>query len=238
MTGAGSRVKTSKSDHLSPPGSTRDPATGGISLSKAGWRRAIRAAIAALDPGERSAQERSLIAAFPDLPGFAAAETVLLYVTAFPEELETRQFVAGAFDAGKQVLCPRVDRAARQLRLHALGHAETDLMPGVLGIPEPRADRPEVSPEAVDWVLVPGLGFDERGYRLGRGAGHYDRLLARLRPDAVCWALCLGCQLVPQLPVEPHDLPLNGITAPDRAVRGARPRLDQSARTSTAGGRA
>ena len=207
-------------------------------LSKPGWRRAILAAISALDPGERRAQEHALIAAFPDLPGFAAAETVLLYVSAFPEELATREILAYAFEARKQVLCPRVDRAARLLRLHALANPETELKPGVLGIPEPRADLPELSPEWVDWVLVPGLGFDERGHRLGRGAGHYDRLLARLRPDAVCWALCLGCQLVPQLPVEAHDMPLDGITSPARVIRGPRHSLDQSARTSRAGGRA
>jgi 5-formyltetrahydrofolate cyclo-ligase len=196
----------------------------------------IVAAISALDPAQRRAEERSLIAAFPDLPGFAAADTVLLYVKAFPEEPETRELLACALDARKQVLCPRVDRAARQLRLHALSHPETQLRPGVLGIPEPRADLPEVSPESVDWVLVPGLAFDERGYRLGRGAGHYDRLLARLRSDAVCWAFALGCQLVPQLPVEPHDQPLDGITAPDRVIRGARQGRGQSARTSRAGG--
>jgi 5-formyltetrahydrofolate cyclo-ligase len=207
-------------------------------LPKRRWRRLIQAAISALDPDERRAQERFLIAAFPELPGFAAAKTVLLYVSAFPEEVETREILACAFDAGKRVLCPRVDRAGRQLRLHVLSHPETELRPGVLGIPEPRADLPEVPPESVDWVLVPGLGFDERGYRLGRGAGHYDRLLTRLRPDAVCWALCLGCQLVPQLPVEPHDMPLDGITAPDRVVRGPRDGLDQSARTARAGGRA
>jgi 5-formyltetrahydrofolate cyclo-ligase len=190
--------------------------------SKPGWRRAIIAAISALDPGQRRAQESSLIAAFPGLPGFAGAETVLLYISAFPEELKTGELLTYASDAGKHVLCPRVDRAARLLRLHRLTDPRTQLRPGVLGIPEPRPDLPEVPPEVVDWVLAPGLAFDEQGYRLGRGAGHYDRLLPRLRPDAVCWALCLSCQLVPQLPVEPHDMPLDGITTPDRTIRGAR----------------
>ena len=58
----------------------------------------------------------------------------------------------------------------------------------MLGIPEPRPDLPEVPPAAVDWALVPGLAFDERGFRLGRGAGYYDRLIPLLRPDAICWA--------------------------------------------------
>ncbi len=86
-------------------------------------------------------------------------------------------------------------------------------------------------------MLVPGLAFDEQGYRLGRGAGHYDRLLPRLRSDAVCWALCLSCQLLSRLPIEPHDRPLNGVSAPGRTVLGARGDLGgQSARISTAGG--
>ncbi len=76
--------------------------------------------------------------------------------------------------------------------------------------------------EEVDWALVPGLAFDEQGFRLGRGGGYYDRLLPQLRPDATCWAICLSCQLMHALPVEPHDAPLNGIATPDRVVRGLR----------------
>jgi 5-formyltetrahydrofolate cyclo-ligase len=196
-------------------------------LSKTSWRKAIIAAIAALDPDQRRSEESALIAGFPDLPGWSRAGTVLLYVSAFPEELSTGELFTYAYDARKQVLCPRVDRAARQLRLYALRDPKNELRPGVLGIPEPRGDLPEVPPESVDWALVPGLAFDERGYRLGRGAGHYDRLLPRLRRDAVCWALCLSCQLVPLLPIEPHDMPLDGISSPVRTVRGARSTLDR-----------
>jgi 5-formyltetrahydrofolate cyclo-ligase len=195
-------------------------------FSEKEWRQAIIAAVAALDSGVRRCQEGSLVAAVPDLPGFAAARTVLLYVWAFPEEFKTAAILACASDARKKVLCPRVDCAARRLRLHLLRDPQNELSPGVLGIPEPRADLPEVPPESVDWILVPGLAFDERGYRLGRGAGHYDRLLQQLRPDAVCWASGLSCQLVPRLPNEPHDMPLNGITTPDRVVPGAPPGLD------------
>ncbi len=90
------------------------------------------------------------------------------------------------------------------------------------GIPEPRPDLPEVPPAAVDWALVPGLAFDERGFRLGRGAGYYDRLIPTFRRDAICWAVCLTCQLIDRVPVEPHDVPLNGVSTPSRDVQGAR----------------
>jgi 5-formyltetrahydrofolate cyclo-ligase len=127
-----------------------------------------------------------------------------------------------AYETRKQVLCPRVDRAARRLRLHVVRHPKLDLRPGVLGIPEPLPSLPVALPESVDWALLPGIAFDQEGYRLGHGAGYYDRLLPELRLDAVCWALCLDCQLVPRLPTEPHDMPLDGISSPGSTVRGAR----------------
>ena len=207
-----------------------------IVAAKKGLRAAVLAEIAALDPKLRHQQESELATRFPHLPGWSNAETVLLYITAFPEELRTHDYLAWAYQSGKRVICPRVDRAARKLRLHRILDPRSELRPGTLGIPEPRADLPEVAPESIDWVLVPGLAFDEQGYRLGRGAGHYDRLLPQLRPDTICWALCLSCQLIPRLPIEPHDRPLNGVSAPGRTVLGARGNPGHSALSSTEGG--
>jgi 5-formyltetrahydrofolate cyclo-ligase len=188
--------------------------------TKQEWRRWVIEAIAALDPYDRQAQETALTNALATLPGWSEARTVLLYVSAFPEEIDTAPLLSIAYAAGKRVVLPRVDRPARRLRLHAVLEPMRDLAPGVLGIPEPRADLPGVSADAIDWVLVPGLVFDHRGYRLGRGAGHYDRLLPSMRSDCICWSLCLSCQLVPSLAVEAHDVPLDGITSPNRTISG------------------
>ena len=146
----------------------------------------------------------------------------MLYVSTFPEEVRTTEFWGRAYQSGKLVIAPRVDRIARRLRLHVVQDPDKDLCPGMLGIPEPSEKLPEVSPALIDWVLVPGLAFSEQGYRLGRGAGHYDQLLPELRPDAICWAMCLSCQLVDGLPIEPHDLPLNGVCTPNRIIKGKR----------------
>jgi 5-formyltetrahydrofolate cyclo-ligase len=215
-------------------------------LAKRQCRRSIIAAIAALDPPDRSAQEAALVEAFWRLPGWTEAETVLLYVSAFPEEIRTAPLLSIAYDAGKRVILPRVDRVGGRLRLHRVVDPRRELSPGVLGIREPDAGLPEVAANAVDWVLVPGVAFDDRGYRLGRGAGHYDRLLPAMRPDCVCWALGLNCQLVPCLPVEPHDVALDGVTTPGRTIRGVgrsggvrgpsdRGEVTQSTRTSSPG---
>jgi 5-formyltetrahydrofolate cyclo-ligase len=192
------------------------------SALKTELRRTITARITALDPDLRRSEENSLIATFPDLPGFASAQTILLYCSAFPEEIATGELFTLSYAMGKSVVCPRVDRSSRTLRLYRVTNPAHDLTPGIRGIPEPRPDLLEVQPRELDWALVPGLAFDNRGFRLGRGAGHYDRLLPLLRPDAPCWALCLSCQVVEALPVEPHDAPLDGFLCPDKVVRGSR----------------
>jgi 5-formyltetrahydrofolate cyclo-ligase len=201
-----------------------------IPSQKRALRRAMVGRILALDPADRRAQDDALAARFGTLPGLATARTVLHFVTAFPEEITTAPMLREVLDRGQRLVCPRVDRAGRRLRLYRVEDLERDLGPGTLAIPEPRRSCPEVAPEAIDWALVPGLAFDDRRYRLGRGAGHYDRLLPTLRPDAPRWALILDCQWVEDLPVEPHDVPLDGVLSPGREIQrighrgaGARP---------------
>ncbi len=201
---------------------------------RAGVKQAIRREtierILALSARDREAQEEVLSQRFPMLPGLAGAERVLLYASAFPEEIRTGAMLRWVLDQGKRLVCPRVDRKAKELRLHEIGNLAHDFQPGTLGIPEPRRTCPIIEPERIDWVLVPGLAFDARGYRVGRGAGHYDRLLPKLRPKVPCWALILDPQWVDAVPDEPHDVSLDGIVSPSRE---AIPRPPRPARASS-----
>jgi 5-formyltetrahydrofolate cyclo-ligase len=189
-----------------------------IPAEKRQLRKAMVRRILDVDLSARREAEAILADRFPELPGFAAAQTVLLYVTAFPEEIHTEPMLRLALARAKRLLCPRVDRYERRLRLFRVADLDADLTPGTLGIPEPRAGCEEVAPDQVDWVLVPGLAFDDRGYRIGRGAGHYDRLLPKLRNGVPRWALAFDCQWVDALPVEPHDVPLDGVVSPGKTV--------------------
>ncbi len=60
--------------------------------------------------------------------------------------------------------------------------------------------------QEIDVLLVPGLAFDRRGGRLGNGAGHYDRILASARPDAVSIGMAPSSRLVDAVPTEGHDV--------------------------------
>lgn len=171
-----------------------------------------------MEPQRRRLAESELQARFATLPGLASARVVLLYVSVFPEELVTEPFLRRVLDRGQRLLCPRVDRRERRLRLYEVCDLAGDLERGTLGIPEPKRTCVEFEPQDVDWVLVPGVAFDGQGYRVGRGAGHYDRLLPRLGPEVPRWSLIFDEQWVDDIPVEPHDVPLDGVVSPNRTV--------------------
>ena len=77
---------------------------------------------------------------------------------------------------------------------------------------------PAIDPTEVDLVLLPGVAFDRRGGRLGHGAGCYDRLLPGLRPDCVRVAAAFSLQVVPEVPVEPHDQRFQRLVTEDGEV--------------------
>jgi 5-formyltetrahydrofolate cyclo-ligase len=80
------------------------------------------------------------------------------------------------------------------------------------GIREPERDHcPVVAAEEIDLVMVPGLGFGSDGSRLGRGKGHYDRLLAKLPDTTLLCGVCFGCQLSGSMPLEGHDIPMHAL---------------------------
>jgi 5-formyltetrahydrofolate cyclo-ligase len=180
-------------------------------------RRQIRDLVRSMPPADRLAESAAVVSRLLEAPGFATASTVLLYLGHLAEEWDTRPLISACLARGQSVLLPRVVREEHRLALIEV-QALDELIPGTLGIPEPHADAPESSPSLVDWALIPGLAFDPLGFRLGRGAGHYDRLLPALRPGVPLWSGAFSPQLVDRLPAEPHDLPVDAIVLPDRVV--------------------
>lgn len=129
-----------------------------------------------------------------------AAHTVLLY-SALPDEVNTDYLLLSAREEGKTVLLPRVD--GERLTLHVY---DPDVMaPGAFGVMEPQGPEfPSSRYGEIELALVPGMAFDRRGHRLGRGKGYYDRLLPQL-PAARVVGLCFPFQVVASVPAEAHD---------------------------------
>ena len=174
--------------------------TGGVRAveQKAQLRAELRGLRAAIDPEARAhASDAACERLLEWLPVTAA--TVALYV-AFGDELDPSHAVAALHQLGVRVLLPRV--AGAEIELVQV-EAGAPLVPGLVGVPEPAGAAVEVGD--VDVVVLPGLGFSEDGARLGRGGGHYDRLLAALPPSTSRVGFCFDEQVVAALATEPHD---------------------------------
>lgn len=152
---------------------------------------------------------------------------VLLGYASFRQEVDTFPLLAEALAEGKELVLPRVDPRARRLNLLRVRDLAADLEPGYQGIPEPRPGRcAPADPGAIDLVLVPGLVFDRRGFRLGYGGGYYDRLLPSLS-GALRVGLAFSLQVVDELPVLAHDLPVDVLVTEEGILEAAKERAAQ-----------
>lgn len=173
---------------------------------------------------ERTQRSRAIAERVRDLPEYAAAATVLCYVS-IRSEVETRDLLEFIFADGKTAVVPRC--FGDVLRLFRLGSLD-ELVPGNFGILEPplawdAEPGRGVAPAEVDLALLPGLAFDRRGGRLGYGKGHFDRLFAHRRPGQVLAALAFEAQLTDSLPLEPHDIPLDLLITEAAVLRPGAP---------------
>jgi 5-formyltetrahydrofolate cyclo-ligase len=186
---------------------------------KADLRRRIRHAILAMTSPDRADLDRAVHERLLDSLMFRTAGAVLLYASHFPEEIQTQPLLEAALAAGKTLVLPRVGIEPGRMDLCRVTEPGAELVPGKLAIPEPCAECPLVGAEAIDLVLVPGLAFDAVGYRLGRGGGFYDRLLADDALDAETCSIAYEIQLIASVPREPHDQPVQTIVTEKRTLR-------------------
>lgn len=134
-----------------------------------------------------------------------AGQTLALYA-AKGTEVETQAIAAHATRRGLALAYPRVVDGTRTLTFHEVTQA--DLVVAHFGIPEPRPDVPPIALDRIAAFVVPGLGFDRAGGRIGWGHGHYDATLT-LAPGALRIGIAFDCQLVDHVPRDPHDVAMN-----------------------------
>ncbi|MEM6912297.1 MAG: 5-formyltetrahydrofolate cyclo-ligase [Verrucomicrobiota bacterium] len=174
-------------------------------------RRDMGERLRALSAQERDRQSRLIASALAHEVSLDSPSLVAAYLP-LPSEPDPRHWLlpSGASWALSRVVYPD------QLRFHDVGASLPDRPPGALGVGEADPDQDlEVPAEALTLVLVPGLAFDPAtGHRLGRGRGCYDRFLASLPPHTPRVGLAFDVQLLPKIPHEPHDVPLDAIASP------------------------
>jgi len=134
-------------------------------------------------------------------------------------EVDTFGFAREILKDGKRLVIPKVDVDSQNL-LPCEVHNLDDLEPAHYGILEPSQNNLHlVAIETIGLHIVPGIAFDKRGVRLGRGKGYYDRFLARVPPHILTVGVCYECQITDALPRDTWDVPVKCIVTENRILR-------------------
>ena len=186
-----------------------------LEAEKRRLRRAMSARRRGVSPDAADSAARMVAAQLLSADEFKTAPCVALYA-AHAGELPTRACFDAVLRAGKTPLLPRVG-AGRRLIFCRVERWE-ELRSGRYGVPEPPEGSPVVDPAAADLVLVPGLAFDFRGHRLGRGQGCYDATFPPGTEAPRLFGLGFEWQVVESVPHASHDRGMDAIVT-GRAVR-------------------
>ena len=173
---------------------------------KAAWRRSLLTTRRSLSPADWQTRSQQLAQRLQTVEWFQQAHTILSYASVRQEP-----DLSSLFPLAKQWGLPRC--VGRSLVWHRWHPADSlPLQSGAFGILEPAPELPTLTADQVDLLLVPAVGCDRHGYRLGYGGGFYDRLLSlpewQAKPTI---GIVFDFALVPELPHDPWDCPLNAV---------------------------
>lgn len=181
--------------------------------AKVRLRQHVRERLEALTFADRAAAAARLCACLPQQRVWREAQTILLFFP-LPDEPDIGPLLGAVLSAGKTLALPRYANSEQKYEAAAVKDLGSDLVSGQFGIREPGVSCPQIPLNRLDLVLVPGVAFDARGRRLGRGKGFYDRLLTAA--SGTKCGVAFDEQIVDAVPIGPLDVTVNCILTPTR----------------------
>lgn len=172
-------------------------------MDKAQLRRELMDCLLAISPEQRSEKSRKACNNLISTAHFQEASTVMMFVS-LPHEVDTSEAILHAWQLGKIVAVPKISWQQRHMIAVQINSLETGFSTGASGLRNPISGVP-VPYSEIDLVVTPGLGFDNKGHRLGRGGAFYDRFLAHHELKAVKCGFGFAEQLLDSVPTEDHD---------------------------------
>lgn len=179
------------------------------------WRKS-------LPPEEARRKSLRIASLLNGLPEYANAKTVLFYVSAKANEVDTHGLMREALMRDVRVLVPVTDFDNHVLSVAQIRALE-ELVPARFGLLEPAADS--ICPASVDdadAVIVPGVAFDRQCRRVGFGGGYYDRLLSQTRAPAI--GLAYDGQMAAEVPADVYDMPVDIVVTESLVYRAQKRR--------------
>ncbi len=180
------------------------------SIDKSDLRAYLRSKRKAVPSALRSKKSLVILDRLRSHPAYRDARYPAFTVSV-GSEVETISLLQERLSQNLPVLLPRVLDNGR-LAFHRVEGSLQKLQLSDRNIPEPAPDpATQVPLDQIDLWVIPGVGFDPKGHRLGQGGGFFDRLFSQITSSAPRLALAYDCQMVPLVPVEPQDEPVDEI---------------------------
>ena len=170
-------------------------------------RKIIKVRVSAISADEKAKREELLLDNLFSMPEFLAANTVMLFAN-LPDEIGTFSLIDKCIAMGKKVFLPVINGDDM-----TVAEFTGEYQIGRYGIKEPSLLTPNSSlltPNSIDFILVPGVAFSPNGYRLGRGKGYYDKFLSKYS-NLFTVGVCFREQFYLDIPTEPHDIPMQRV---------------------------
>ena len=184
-------------------------------------RKILRQKKEAMLPEERLSKSQRICRHLMNV--ISDGETVMVF-TSKEKEVNTRPLIMALFGQGNPVVVPIIVKEDYSLRLSYLRDFSA-LVPSTFGVPEPIGSEIPAAADDIDTIILPMLGFDRKGGRIGYGAGYYDRFLSKT-PGLRKIGIAFACQEVDSLPVDENDIRMDyiiteeGIVYPDGRASG------------------
>jgi 5-formyltetrahydrofolate cyclo-ligase len=186
--------------------------------AKAALRENMFAVAKEIPPDKRRSDSRKICAKLAGEPFFQNANAILFFAP-LPNEVDIWPLLEAALNDGKIAALPRFDPQSQSYSAARVQNLRSEIVPGQFGIREPSAACAEISLHNLDLILAPGIAFDLRGHRLGRGKGFYDRLLAGAH--GVKCGVAFDEQITNEVPVGKLDVRMDFILTPTRLTKAA-----------------
>jgi 5-formyltetrahydrofolate cyclo-ligase len=175
-------------------------------MDKDQLRRMLMKRLLAISSEQRTERSRKACRNLASTPQFQQASTIMMFLS-LPHEVDTSEAILHAWQLGKAVSVPKISWQQRHMIAVQINSLETGFSTAASGLKNPISGLP-VPFEEIDLVVTPGLGFDKKGNRLGRGAAYYDRFFANEELKADRCGFGFAEQYIDDIPVSEHDEPV------------------------------
>jgi 5-formyltetrahydrofolate cyclo-ligase len=187
-----------------------------VNMDKAELRQVLQKTLIGISADQRKLKShnacRNLIASRE----FQDASSIMIYLS-LPHEIDTSEAILNAWQMGKTVVVPKVSWQQRHMIPVKIYSLETGFSAEVAGLRNPITGVPVPFSE-IDLVVAPGLGFDRKGNRLGRGGSYYDRFFANKELKSPKCGFAFAEQVIESVPVTENDMPVDFLITDEQVL--------------------